>query len=539
MKINIKEKFQNVVFVQYVVLFIVIVSLFVFADFDFLNKNVATLYVINTINNTKLEISNNIYMKDNEIYLSIEDINNNFNNSVYLDKMSRTIILTTEDEVVQFELNSTKASVNYKVNDMKTEVYIKHNNIDYINLHVLSNLYGFVVFVDSDNNVCISKEVLEGSFNKQYINFNSICENYVRHLNSTAWNVKVVLDKLYYTKTENYYTVIMYNDEASFIGKVLKKYIDVDIIQKEEDTKVVDNKFNSVIVNNTDTALDKNVEINAINLIKLSSAEGKISVVDFANTIDNVYAIYTNGYASPTYDNAITSILVQNLVNRNKNIQNIIEYVEKSGLTGVILDFRNLKVRDKVYFEQYIKELSAALHSMNKKLMVYVRQDADYVSVRGIIPYVDNVIYVTYLNVSSMPRMAYSLTNIRDIEQSLNSLQYVINEYMFKILLEIPLYSVLWMEKNSVVTGYELYSLNAVQSFLKENDIAYYIDKTTGLNYAEFNRGNLKYKIWIEDENSIKQKYRLAQKYMLGGIVIYKKGYESNWLYDILKGDSL
>jgi spore germination protein YaaH len=206
-------------------------------------------------------------------------------------------------------------------------------------------------------------------------------------------------------------------------------------------------------------------------------------------------------------------------------------------LDGIVLDFRNLKGSDKEYFEQYIKELAALLHSVNRKLMVYVKQDTDYVDINKIINYVDNIIYVTYLNVSNVPKTAYSIYNIYDIESSLQKLQNIYNVDMSKIILEIPLYSVLWIEKNSIVTAFELYSLRALQNFLKENKVTYNIDKVTGLNYAELNKGSLKYKVWIQDEISIRKNYLLSQKYLLGGIALYKKGYESNYIYNILKGE--
>lgn len=542
MKINFKDILKNISLIQYTILLILIVITFALADFYNLNKITNKNWIKNTVTEAMQEITNpnDVYTKNEEIYLNVDSINNNFNDSVYLDKISRTAICTMEDKVMQFGMNSLVSTVNYVEINNEMPVYIKENNEDYINLEEISNFYGVNYHKDSAGNICIFTEIFDANFTKSYVNFKSVVGEYILHINTKEWEVKVIIDNAYYDNDSKYYTIIVYNDDISIIGQVLKKFIKVPIIQKEEQLPEVEStKFKSMIVNSTNTTLNLNVDINLINLVKLSSSEGKINVTKFNKIGEeySVYAIYSNGYTSPTYDNAITSGMLQNLNSRNYNIQNIMNYVVDSNLDGIVLDFRNLKVTDKEYFEQYIKELAATLHSINVKLMVYVKQNTDYIDLNKIIDYVDNVIYVTYLNLPSISRISYSLSNVYDIERSLQSLKNIHNVVMTKIILEIPLYSVLWVEKNSVVATYELYSIDAIQSFLKENNITHNMDKITGLNYAEFEKGSLKYKVWIEDESSIRKKHLLAQNYMLGGIVLYKNGYETSFVYDILKGE--
>ena len=540
MKINFKDILKNISLIQYTILLILIVITFAFADFNNLNKIDETRWIKNTVTDVvqKKIYPNDICIKNEEIYLNVENINNNFNNSVYIDKLSRTAILTMEDKIAQFGINSLTSMINYVSNNIEKPLYIRENNEDYINLRVISEFYGLNCCLDSEGNICIYTELLDATFTKAYVNFISLHNEYTLHLNTNSWKIKVILDTAYYSQDNKYYTIIANNDEKTIMGRVLKKFVDVPIISNNIEPEKENFTFKSMIINNKDVSIDDKVDINLINLVKLISSDGKINVANFKkNGEGSVYAIYSNGYSSYSYDNTITSNMLQNLNSRNYNIQNIINYVVTTNLDGIVLDFRNLKVADKEYFEQYIKELAASLHSINRKLMVYVKQDTDYLDINKIINYVDNIIYVTYLNVSNVPKTAYSIYNIYDIEYALQKLQSIHNVDMSKIILEIPLYSVLWIEKNSVVTTFELYGLRALQNFLKENNITYNIDKATGLNYAEFKKGSLKYKIWIQDESSIRKKYLLSQKYLLGGIALYKKGYEANYIYNILKGE--
>ena len=522
MEMESKVKFKNISLIQYVILFILIFVLFLFADFDNLNKITESTWINNSIANTMSEIQS-MHINDGQIYLSVVDINSNFNNSIYIDKISRIAILTLPDKVAHFYLNSSEAIINNVNTDIGKVTYIKVNNEDYINLDVIAKLHNVNYQVDNSNNICIFSKSIEAKVNKAYVNVLDSFKKYNLHLNLSKWNLNVILDEAYYLGKEKYYTVIANNDENIMMGHVLKKFINVQTLSLDNESSEQHNvEFKSMMINNVDKTLDDKVDVNLINLIKLSSSDGKIEFQNFENAKDkDVYAIYNNGYTSHTYDNSITSVMLRDVSSRNNNIQNVKNYIVSSKLNGLVLDFRNLKVTDKAYFNQYVKEISAILHSENKKIMLYVTSNSNYIDINEIISYVDNIIYVTYSNVSNVSKVAYSLSNLYDIEKKLQIMQKIPKVDMAKIILEIPTYSVVWIEKNNIVTGYELYSMQAIQNFVKQNNITHNIDKNTGLNYAELAKGNIKYKVWIEDENSIRSKYDLSQKYALGGIAIY------------------
>ena len=538
MKMDSKVKFRNISLIQYLILAILIFVLFLFADFDNLNQVTKKTWIKNTITSTMSEIQS-MYINDGQIYLSVADINNNFNNSIYVDKISRIAILTLQDKVIHFYLNSSEAIINNVNINIEKVAYIKVNNEDYINLGVIAKLHNVNYQVDKSNNICFFSKSIEAKVNKAYVNILDSFKKINLHLNLSKWGLNIILDESYYSDKEKYYTVIARDDENIVVGHVLKKNINVQTLSLDNESLEQHNvQFKSMMVNNVDKTLDDNVDVNLINLIKLASSDGKIEFQDFENTKGKeVYAIYNNGYTSHTYDNSITSATLRDVVSRNNNIQNVKKYIVSSNLNGLVLDFRNLKVTDKEYFNQYVKEMSAILHSENKKIMLYVTANSNYIDINEIVNYVDNIIYVTYSNVSNVSKIAYSLSNLYDIEKKLQNMQKIPKVDMSKIILEVPIYSVVWIEKNNIVTGYELYNMQAIQNFVKQNNITHNIDKNTGLNYAELAKGNVKYKVWIEDENSIKSKYDLSQKYALGGIAIYKKGYEINSIYDILKGE--
>lgn len=276
MKMDIRKSCKNPIFIQYIVLFLLVLIVFAFADFYNLNNKCEKSYLLNTITNTAHELYNNIFMQDAEIYLSIQDINVNFNNCIYLDKISRTLVLTMQDKVVHFELNSNNANVDYNLVDMGKTIYIKQDNVDYIHLSTFCTFYDLIYYFDSDNNICIANSCANGTFNRGYVNFNSLSQNYSMHINTNEWEVQVILDDAYYETSNKYYTVNIYNDNLNYVGRILKKYIDVPKIERaSEESDAFSDTFKSIIINNTDTQVDRRVDVNAISLIKLSSIDRK------------------------------------------------------------------------------------------------------------------------------------------------------------------------------------------------------------------------------------------------------------------------
>lgn len=283
MKINFKDILKNISLIQYTILLILIVITFAFADFNNLNKIDETRWIKNTVTDVvqKKIYPNDICIKNEEIYLNVENINNNFNNSVYIDKLSRTAILTMEDKIAQFGINSLTSMINYVPNNLEKPVYIRENNEDYINLRVISEFYGLDCCLDSEGNICIYTELLDATFTKAYVNFISLHNEYTLHLNTNSWKIKVILDTAYYSQDNKYYTIIANNDEKTITGRVLKKFVDVPIISNNIEPEKENFTFESMIINNKDVSIDDKVDINLINLVKLISSDGKINVANF------------------------------------------------------------------------------------------------------------------------------------------------------------------------------------------------------------------------------------------------------------------
>jgi spore germination protein YaaH len=130
-----------------------------------------------------------------------------------------------------------------------------------------------------------------------------------------------------------------------------------------------------------------------------------------------------------------------------------------------------------------------------------------------------------------------SVAQLTWVEQSLKRvLQEVPKE---KLLLGVPFYTRIWKEEyvkgssKPVVTSRAI-SMDEAERIIVENKAAKTWDSTSGQYYVTYKKDNSTYKMWVEDEKSIKLKAELVNKYRLAGIASWKYGLEKKEVWDTI-----
>ena len=75
------------------------------------------------------------------------------------------------------------------------------------------------------------------------------------------------------------------------------------------------------------------------------------------------------------------------------------------------------------------------------------------------------------------------------------------------------------------------------QDFLSRNDVVTVWDEDAGQNYAEVVKGELTYKLWFEDKDSMRKRVELVNKYNLAGISAWQKGLETSDIWQVITGN--
>ena len=103
-----------------------------------------------------------------------------------------------------------------------------------------------------------------------------------------------------------------------------------------------------------------------------------------------------------------------------------------------------------------------------------------------------------------------------------------------KIILGMPLYTRLWKTDSKGKSTSSIINLNQVITKLP-SDVVKTWDETKKQNYVEYENGGYKYQMWIEDEQSIKEKLNLIIQYDLAGGAFWEKDRETEDIWNLAK----
>jgi len=235
----------------------------------------------------------------------------------------------------------------------------------------------------------------------------------------------------------------------------------------------------------------------------------------------------SNGYDLAGFNTNTTSQILSDEAKRINLINNLNVKIKEYNLDGIVLEFRKLKERDVENYIQFIKELKAF-----SGIQVAVNIDSsEYKTYIPVINYTDFSIVNAYGQRDLKSTVAGSVSEIKWMSGIINNCLYKANNK--KIVVGIPAYTILWTEKNSSIIDSEIYNLKSVQDYIVKNKLE--TKEVNGQNYAQLEKGSLKYRIWLEDEFSIKKRLEIIEESRLRGIAIYKYGYENENLLGELK----
>ena len=128
-----------------------------------------------------------------------------------------------------------------------------------------------------------------------------------------------------------------------------------------------------------------------------------------------------------------------------------------------------------------------------------------------------------------------STAEYRWVENSINKMIKYSEVPSEKIILGLPFYTKLWKTQGGKKVGNgEVISIQNMSSNIPSGVSKEWQDDAQQY-YIEYDRGGFTYKIWVEDENSFEKKLQLVIQYNLAGSAYWRKGMESNKVWDIVK----
>lgn len=257
---------------------------------------------------------------------------------------------------------------------------------------------------------------------------------------------------------------------------------------------------------------------------------------------------HKNGYkvwalVDNKFDSEKTSKLLGNVAARTRFIDSLISNAKKYKIDGINIDFENMYIKDKNAFTQFVKELYQKTKSKGLVLSVDVSvialysnwsESFDRAALAKVVDYVALMAYDQHWGGSPV---SGSVAQLSWVEQNLKKvLKEVPKE---KLLLGVPFYTRLWKEETvsgsiDTIVSSKAISMEDAEQTIADNNAVKTWDAASGQYYATYKKGNATYKIWLEDESSIKLKAELVNKYKLAGIASWKYGLEKSEIWSTI-----
>lgn len=506
-----------------------------------------TNVVINNSNVTK-SLKADVFVEDDVVYMSKEDVENFFDGHIYYDSKYDQIITTSETKVAALPINNKQITVNGATLNIYASA-IKRDDKYYLPFSEISKM----VYNVETTYVKNTDIVILTSLDRELIYANSTKNNSVKYKPTVfsktvdkierGDNVTVVTTE----ETENGWTrITTENGKTGYVQtKTLANH--QKIRENFELAKQIDGKvslvwdyFSEYVTAPQRTGTIEGVNVVSPTFITLKKlGKGDIEENIGTNGVNYIKWAHNNGYkvwamVSNNSMKETTSEIINDYNLRQKFINNIINVVIEYDLDGINLDFENIYQKDKDAYSRLVIELAPRLKDLGKVLSVDVTapdgsEDWSLCFDRNVIGKVaDYIVFMAY----DQHGVSSSAGTVAGYDWVETNIKKFINQEEVepeKIILGMPFYTRIWEEngESSAIAMKDTYS-----KIPSSAQITWLEDVKQ--NYAEYVKNNKTYKVWIEDVKSITEKLNLVDTYKLAGAAYWEKDREDESVWGVI-----
>ena len=487
---------------------------------------------------------------DGKAMLSFDTIKKYFDEYIYFDEKYNTVIITGDTDIIKMKLDDNSLNLNGISKNIKVPVK-KINDVIYVPVEELQKMYNIAV-VHNEKLIITTNNI---EYKEIKMNQKEKVKLYKKQISLTTGKVKAgeVLTVFSGEESEEYAKVRTTNGD---LGYVKRKNLDGTIVLDkkiiEDNKNIITKKINltwEYAENYTPNRLDQE-KIEGLNIISptwiyMKNTSGDIKF----NTLSSEYIMWAKkkGYTLwPTLKNDSmgierTSTLVTDMYARENIIANVVELALKYGFDGINIDFENMKMKDKDEFSQFIREFSATLRRNNLVASVDVNVPEgsetwslcyDHKAISDACDYMMLMAYDQYGRTKAGP-----VASLTWVENNINKVIEREKVDRQKLVLCVPFYSKYRKDKITMSGDEEILKgiststlyMKSVKNYLANPKFKGSItwDDELGQYYVEYRNQNVLERIWAEDENALKEKVKLVNKYNLAGVASWRWGFET------------
>jgi spore germination protein YaaH len=484
----------------------------------------------------------NAIIEGDVVYIPFEFMKEFIDKNMIFDEKSNSMIITTKNRVIQMPSESLTFYINEKpvklhfspLKDEKGKLYIALDPIlDYypIQYHIFPESEG--VWIQKDGEAITHGLVTDKDIHKEKLRLRTDTSLWSSYTAQTKQGEPVFIEG----EKEDYYFVRKQDGTAGYMNKkFVKKGQTEKVVVKQEQEEfhlpridsTIQLTWEAVYHRNPDTAkIPKMPGVNVVSPTWFKLADGKGSInnlgsLEYTNWAKN-NGLQVWGLFSNAFDPELTHQAFVDFETRQKMIRALLHYSKMYKLDGINIDIENVNPEDGIFITQFIREATPYFHQAG----LVVSMDITFISNGNwsafyerdkLANLVDYLIVMAYDEHWGSSPVAGSVASLPWVEENLQELlELVPNE---KLILGVPLYARLWQVTDSGEVSSKALSMEKVKEWLTENKVKPVYDESSGQNYGEFyaEKEQTTYKIWLEDELSLKKRADLAKKYELAGI---------------------
>ena len=514
-------------------------------------ENTGKINVIINNNNVTESMKFDAFVDENEIvYMATKDIANFFDEDIFYDNKYDQIITTSDTKVATLKLDEKEMYVN----STKVKIYapaIEKEDNFYLPFSEMKDVYNVDVNYIKESNI-LTIDSLDREQKKANASKNVAIKYKPTILSKTIDKVEKASSVVVIEELENGWAKV-----RTEIGKIgyTKDITNTYTVREQMNTeKQIDGKVSLVWDYYSEYAKAPNrtgTTINGVNVVSPSfaslveSGEGELFVNIGEEGKNYINWAHNNGYKVwPMVSNnsykQTTSKILNDYKLREDLINNIVNLALEYNLDGINIDFEYMNMSDKDMFSRFIIELAPRLKEYGKVLSVDVTapdgsEDWSMCYDRNKIGQVsDYIIFMAYdQNGISSPKEGTTAgadwVEV-NIKKFIGTQEEVPAE---KLILGMPFYTRLWKENGSKVTS-NVVTMKYIDSKIPSNAQRKW-DEDLKQYYIEYEQEGITYKMWLEEEESIKAKFDLMKKYDLAGAAYWQKDFEKSTIWNIVQ----
>ena len=519
-----------------------------------------TNVIINN-NNVTGRLKKEVIIKDDEVYMSMSDIRNFFDNYVYEETTQDRIITTYADNIAEIYFSGNHMTVNDQVQRVDA-VAMKIEDVIYLPISEMTDVYNIELEYIKETDI-VTMDSIEKKQVKAEMSKNISVKDYAKVLSRTVDKVEAGETVIIIAKKENGWAQI--RTANGKIGFVKQTDLKNEITVREEQLEVaqVEGKINmfwdyySEYVDAPNRSGEKYEGVNVVSPaffyidyqgeFKDKVGESEKQYIEWAHKNGyKVWPMISNAEAKniknkePDSSNIlkITSKIMNSYELRKELIQNIVNACQKYDLDGINIDFEYMYEKDVDLFSRFIIELEPRMKKIGAVLSVDVTApdgspnwslcfDRTAISKSS-----DYIVFMGYDQYSS--GTVGTTAGHNWVEKNIEKFIDNCDVDPEKIILAIPFYTKIWTETPDGKVSSKTVIMKNIESVIPDDAEKIWDDKLKQY-YVEYESGSSIKKMWIEDLESIKEKVLLVNKYNLAGVAAWEKDQEPDEVWKVIK----